>query len=757
MTIEAIEFTAVYTVSGTGPYAIPHGYRSGTDIVVSVLDAGLWVDLSPSSYVISPDAATDGGGVVTLTDATATQYQGETIRLLRTTAIEQGWKGQTAREVGLEAQLDVMTMAIQDLFLRAASSFAGPVSDLSFPDLASFQAWVATGEDVVLADGTVVQVGAVQWQKAGAEATPGIVDRWLPAHGKATPFHFAGQPLINFDNTAAVNAAIAFAASSWGPNQAFAYIVDLMFCTWRCWGSVNFTGVRQPGLTMANGQIHSHAAGKIAVDGCLTNKGYLRDVQIYGDPTDKPTVGIYVGRGKLNNKFPAAASFVFEGSTGSNGKFRCAAMLNFASEVSCMGDAPLWDNKHRSLKAVSVALINHMQTAEDWWGPGVIQSDYQTLPTPADGPKSNICHHLGQAHFMRNADYNLDVVGITLGPQTVLQIAQGTLAAAEIEDGDQVYLTGGDTVELDYSVFTATNVDEVNDTIELQGVDSTGFTPYTDGATLQNRTGPAMLVAGAKSVTSHSGFLFSLGSPAIVFDMDNGTDVADWDFRFQAERFVSPICQFIANGGTKNVTNFEMRSHNYSQVSHHSVFSVNGDGVIAIDGGCLIISNMAEAPSSSVLDQEDQFILNDFKIAVPRAAALPDPALIGPAGNQYTGDMVAYDRFPPKKSYVLGIEGVTSLLFRTGGGALTGPGIRAIAPFDMLYTWAPHDGSEVLLAAPVEVTQAELADVNSAINQIGKVRFKMVIDENGAIYTANGTTPTSGWRLVTGGATIIPS
>lgn len=115
--------TTAYTISGTGPYAIDFAYGDEADLDVFVIDAeGARTDLVlTTDYTVSPtgDAAS---GDLTLTAGAATTHAGATLHVLRDSALVQGWEGLNSREAGLEAQLDRITMAVQEVQRSAARS-----------------------------------------------------------------------------------------------------------------------------------------------------------------------------------------------------------------------------------------------------------------------------------------------------------------------------------------------------------------------------------------------------------------------------------------------------------------------------------------------------------------------------------------------------------------------------------------------------------------------------------------------------------
>lgn len=121
MTVEAFTEQSPYTVSGTGPYAIGHAYLSDAIVAMVILSDGAMVALSPGSdYTVTPDAG--DAGDLTLSARVASTYAGMRLVIDRATPVEQGFAGQTARESGLEENIDRQAMALQEVIKTASRS-----------------------------------------------------------------------------------------------------------------------------------------------------------------------------------------------------------------------------------------------------------------------------------------------------------------------------------------------------------------------------------------------------------------------------------------------------------------------------------------------------------------------------------------------------------------------------------------------------------------------------------------------------------
>lgn len=121
MTVEVFEPTSIYTIQGIGPYAISHPYTAGA-IRVSVIYDGEMIELQDLDFTLTPAQAEIEGDLY-LTEGAAAIYGGHQLLIERETLDEQGWRGVLGeRERGLEAQLDRIVMAVQELRRQARLS-----------------------------------------------------------------------------------------------------------------------------------------------------------------------------------------------------------------------------------------------------------------------------------------------------------------------------------------------------------------------------------------------------------------------------------------------------------------------------------------------------------------------------------------------------------------------------------------------------------------------------------------------------------
>ncbi len=119
MTVQPLSGLPIYTVSGTGPYAVTFGFSAIENVGLLLLQSGVWIDMPEDDWALtsvtpSPTDTFLGGGI-TLASGAAAALAGRKIRPYRLTPAEQGWRGVAAREVGNERQQDLTVRAVQEL------------------------------------------------------------------------------------------------------------------------------------------------------------------------------------------------------------------------------------------------------------------------------------------------------------------------------------------------------------------------------------------------------------------------------------------------------------------------------------------------------------------------------------------------------------------------------------------------------------------------------------------------------------------
>ena len=119
MTIDAANPIASYLVAGSGPYSVPWPYEGGDLAVWADKDGTITALSEGAHWTIAP--ASGPSGAVTLTAGAVTGFAGARLLIERVTQLEQGFSGVTGPERGIEASLDRLTRAVQDVRARTAS------------------------------------------------------------------------------------------------------------------------------------------------------------------------------------------------------------------------------------------------------------------------------------------------------------------------------------------------------------------------------------------------------------------------------------------------------------------------------------------------------------------------------------------------------------------------------------------------------------------------------------------------------------
>lgn len=627
--------------------------------------------------------------------------------------------------------------------------FPVALRELGYSGRDDFVEAVAGG--MVLDDGVVVVAGGVSYQSHHGATDIADLPGWIPATFGVSPAHFGAISGVGADQSSAIQSACDFVRSSWNSaNVDWDRELDFFGEVFRADGSIDFSGIRQPRIKARNGQLYSKAAGKIAFDCTLTNNIIIDDFIVYGDAISPPDWGIYIGRGLINGDYPGVDGCEFRGDTGCQGYFARGGILMFAAEVTRWTSALFLYNKHRSVDAVTVAVVDNMRTISDRFGSETF-SDFQTLPSGATGNHSNTVYDFGPANIRRAADFNLTVTSISKANPAVVTVSTGTLAGAGLSNGDNIFISSGDMPEVAYSVFTVANINEGSDTFELSGVDSTSYTTYTSGATIQNQTGSPLLTSGLRTAAISAGYLLSYGSPNIVTDLNEGGAPSDWCFQMQSERVPATIAEFLCGSGEVVCPHLKMSLTNTGQTNKAGVFSITGGGNVQLYGGFLTISNMGTAPAE-LMSPIGHWRGRGFDIDVPLAAALPAAG----AMLEYSGIQTARDREPAARPHGMTIEAAPLLQFAENNISQTQAGLRANSS-DTLFFYKNDAAIE---------RQVQVNDVSSAgsfnqdtanINIKDKYQGKMAWDvTTGRPVFSTGSGPTSTWVDAAGVVVYTP-
>ncbi len=741
--------------SGAGVYTLPVGLPSNGDTSDADEDLrapleDVATDLNTPRPILAGGTGADNAifarknlGLNSFKD-TATLLANTTLSYSGTSAVASGDIITTQLEGGVY-QVASATATDHTLTTAGAIKLYERVARDGYETRADFVAANTAIAGLGLADGQVVTAGGYAYRRLAASTMISDLAGWVPNGEGTSPAHFGALPGVATDYTAQIQAAANAVKASWdAASWSFTRVLDFFDETFRADGSIDFSGVRQPRMAVRNGQLFSKAAGKIAFDCTLSNSVTFDDFLVWGDTSTPPAWGIYIGRGLSAGAYPGVDGVTFRGRSGAWGSFTRGAIFAFAAEVLSFDDNAVIENRNRSVSAVSLACVDHMGIISTQFG-SETSSDFQTLPTAATGNHSNICHNWGKANFRRVADFNLTITAISKANPAVVTVSAGTLAGAGLSNGDKVYISGGDMTQVAYLAFTVANINTGADTFELSGINSTAYTTYTTGATLQNQTGPAILIGGVRTLSMAGSYVLTYGSPSFVINLDNGGAIYDWLVQFQAEREVDDQITFLRSSGAAVLPNINILTTQTSQNAKRSIFRISGAGQVELNSGSLVVSNMGTAPSDSVFSPQASFRARNFSIAVPLSAALPTPASM----LAYSGTMTAFNRFPAPVQYGYGIE------FPTSSTALTAAGLRWTG--SALLAYRPTPAVERHVAINDSATTGQLASAADRVNTQDKYAGKMVWNATTARPVwASGGVSTSTWVDSTGAVLHTP-
>lgn len=120
MTTDAHVKTAPVVITGTGPFVIADTYVDAAEIAAGVMSGVNFTPLQNGVDFTVNNAPGPTGGTLTLNSQVAADYEDATLHIWRAGPVEQPWSGAGAREGAIEAQLDWLTRAVQNLQRDAA-------------------------------------------------------------------------------------------------------------------------------------------------------------------------------------------------------------------------------------------------------------------------------------------------------------------------------------------------------------------------------------------------------------------------------------------------------------------------------------------------------------------------------------------------------------------------------------------------------------------------------------------------------------
>jgi len=478
-----------------------------------------------------------------------------------------------------------------------------------------------------------------------------ITKRNLLGSTMVTPYDYGATPGSedSVDNHSYVQAMFDACAGSYNSTiNTYELTPRFAGMRFRCDDEVWVGGLRAPGMMIfgEGGGIYSNATGKIAFNLALCNRVFVHGFTVWGDATNAPDYGIYIGRAELNSSYPDARGIVFANCL-SQGYFNRAGFISFASETHSQTNC-LWQNRSRSLTAVAAAFVGHRDIIDNRLG-GTIASDNSTFPTSGAGAQSNLGHELTGVTMERTADVTLPIVSIPRGSTTVVTVESGSLAGANFSNGDKVRfpnVTG--MTELQTGEYTIASLNTGADTFELSGIDSTSYAGDATGGRCWSATGPALLLNGTHLFRADTLYTNSYSDKNIIIDMSAGSALRHFTMNFQPENKPDYAIELIAgSSGTQVCQNVNIVNMSSNQAYEEALFKYTGAGFITINGGTIEVTNLGASPTQKLIDDPSNLSLVNVAVTVPIQAVLN-------ASSEYAAYNVletAFDRSPKTKDF----------------------------------------------------------------------------------------------------------
>lgn len=456
-----------------------------------------------------------------------------------------------------------------------------------------------------------------------------------------SPYDYGATPgnELSEDNSPYWNALMDACEASWDSvNEGYALVPTGLGKMWRMDTGTRLIDAQNPGMIIRDATIVVQGTGNIGLDLFGSNNVTVYNVTVVGLRSNPPDIGIAYGR----NDSGAVAPNIKLINCRSRGKFNKFGRLAIASEVSTEIGCQ-WMNWSRSLTAYCDGCVDHMQPLAD--RVGGVTSPNTTLRTTAQAAMSNTTHHWQNSFSLRQADFNLTVTGVTKANPAVVTYATGTLASAGLSNGDTIVFSQvpvGSLSELTtLGPFTVANLNEGADTLELSGVDSTGWSGSFVQATCQNQTGPTSLYAGTIGLRRDMHYSLCYGNSHHVIDMATGQGIFDWQVDALHERDPQSVVKIYKGSTNRIISGFRLRALNYNQTIVDAVIDdSSGSGVLNWDNGYIRIPNMEADPANNIFKSPSTTVIREnFDIIVARETALNDVADFSAFfGRQYAGN-----------------------------------------------------------------------------------------------------------------------
>ena len=406
------------------------------------------------------------------------------------------------------------------------------------------------------------------------------------------------------DDTAALNATIDAVRSLISSNRVKAKI-DLGGGTYRVTGNgINMSGIQCWNLEVCNGVILGNTTGKPVID--LTgSRGYIwRNVLVFGDATNMPTIPFLCARGTL-----AADAFcdnnLFDNVT-TIGYWSVAAFYEYAQETTRHSHCRYWNYNHDAYVAIFEGIDAHPQT-----------SSFKTVIT---GAASHINDQYDNIDFRYQASgKTATITGITKANPAVVTCAGGHPFA----NGQKVamWLINGMT---QMNGIGAVIANVTGTTFELTGINSTGWGTFTSGTAVQMATKPAIYMNRMEQHHFRTCYVATWADHAIEIGITDTRPFHEniMDFLYEGVQTLSEV-RFLVGTSVRTVRDTIFKAYNtHASTSFFSTDAGVG-GQVSFYGGEIKVTSHTTNTSLPLVDTPAKYaFIAGANILYPQRAGL---------------------------------------------------------------------------------------------------------------------------------------
>lgn len=465
--------------------------------------------------------------------------------------------------------VEVPKIKIQEIATDPAPTLAG----IAVPHTRASQTWKVGGEtlaELVHADLANLDeaVGGVT-DYIGVDAD-GIAVRLPDVSLNWKQFEAVGDGVA--DDTVALNALFA-AARALITSSRIRVKIDLNGGKYKVTGNgLNMSGLQCWNLEVCNGVILGHTTGKPVID-LVGSRGYVfRNVLVYGDATDTPTLPFLCARGTL-----AADGFcdnnLFDNVT-TLGYWSVAAFYAYAQETTTHLHCRYWNYRHNAHVAIFEGYDSHPQTSVN--------------KTVLTGGASFInCKYINCDFRYLPSGKSATITGISKANPAVI-----TCASHPFVNGDTVIVASASGMK-QINGLSGTVANATATTFELTGINSTAFSTWTSGGlAVKKATQPAIYMNRMKQHSFDTCYVVAYGDDAFHLGFPDTQPLEECTFDF----LIEGACErsgYRLLSGTGTQTAFNCSFKGYNTHIRGALFSTDtsGAGIMVLYGGSIVIAS----------------------------------------------------------------------------------------------------------------------------------------------------------------------